>query len=137
MWTEAEIDGASAWTRAEPGAFENVVRGHMTEALALYLQDRVDEALRPDTPLHVFHDWLEAPTYDSSYRSSWMAWLKERSGIASVTFLADSKMLWMGIKVANIAYPAVDFHIFRQRPEYRVARSRFMADVGDPVSRTG
>ena len=59
---------------------------------------------------------------------------KNKTGALKEThFLTSSRIVRMGLTVANIAYPKIRFGIHEQAPAYLAARRTFMADATSPA----
>ncbi len=52
----------------------------------------------------MFYDFWEMPTYDSELRTEWTGWLvRHRAKLTALHVLARSKLVLMGVSVANLA----------------------------------
>jgi len=92
------------WTLA-PTVYVTQVHGHLQEAhvdlLFSYSEPLVRAAQRP---IEVFHEWTEMTGYDSVCRSRITKWAVERrSAFGRVHVAVKSKLVAMGVQVANIA----------------------------------
>ena len=99
--------------------------GNMTVEAARYLQSKIDVLIASHQDVVGFHDWWDVPTYDSAARVAWQTWLT-RAQFAGAHFLSRSRLLQMGIIVANLAYPRVRFAVYSQRFAYDRARAALM-----------
>lgn len=55
-------------------------------------------------PIRLFFEFWDMPTYDSQMRTEWTGWLlRHRSRLESLHVLARSKLVLMGVSVANLA----------------------------------
>jgi len=125
-WEHAKLDGARVWWRSRGEAAENVVVGHMTKPLAEYLQKRFDALIAAHGGTVAFQDWFDAPTYDPEFRSSWQRWLARQRRIRAVHCLTNSRLVRMGLAVANLAYPSVGFLTYTRRADYVPERNRHL-----------
>ena len=130
--------GATVFFRVEGKALENVIVGHMDAPVAERLMHEFDLVEQAHGSFVGFHSWLNAPTYSTEYRGLWMKWLadKNTSGALKEThFLTSSRIVRMGLTVANIAYPKIRFGIHETEPSYLAARRVFMTDAVTPPPR--
>jgi hypothetical protein len=90
-----------SWT--ESGCMLVVLGVHGDRALAPLMTRRAD-AIIAQTKLTLFFDFWEMPTYDSEMRMLWTQWLlSHRSHLNGLHVLARSKLVSMGVSVANLA----------------------------------
>lgn len=95
---------ARLWTLA-PNLYVTQVTGAMdgghADLFEQYGQERIDRAAGP---LVVFHDWLDMIGYTSECRTRLTRWsLDRRSAYADVHLAVRSKLVSMGVEVANLA----------------------------------
>lgn len=89
------------WT--ESGALLVVLAGHGDRVLAPLMTRRAD-LLAARSRMRFFFDFWQMPTYDSEMRTEWTSWLvKHRSRLDGVHVVARSKLVSMGVSVANLA----------------------------------
>ena len=102
-----------------------VVSGHMdpgmAEAIVTFSTDRMS---RTPTKQHVFYDWLDMTSYDSACRSRLTTFSKEHlDRVAEVHIAQSSKLVAMGVQVANIALGSkIETHADRASLERALAR---------------
>lgn len=136
--TFSSAGGATCFFRVEGRALENVIVGHMDAPVAERLMHEFDLVERAHGTFVGFHSWLQAPTYSTEYRGLWMKWLADKNQSGSLTethFLTASRIVRMGLTVANIAYPKIRFGIHETEPSYLAARRVFMTDATTPPPR--
>jgi hypothetical protein len=132
-WEEARFGQTRVWWRSEGGVAETVIVGNMVRAAAEYLSGKFDRLMAEQGYAIGFHDWMDAPTYESASRALWQKWLASKQNIRSVSILTTSRIMRMGIAVANLAYPTVKFKVYSDRQEYERARAKLMRSVPRPV----
>lgn len=89
-----------------PTVYVTSVSGHLEEAHAdlfeAYGAERIRQA--EGRSLFVFHDWLEMTGYESECRKRLTSWsVARRKSYAEVHLATKSKLVVMGVGVANIA----------------------------------
>jgi hypothetical protein len=131
-WVEARIGQTRVWWRTHGHAAESVMVGNMSLEAAQHLQGQLDALIGMSPDVVGFHDWFDAPTYDTVSRISWQKWLSGKK-FAGAHFLTSSRLMRMGIIVANLAYPGVRFAVHATRAEYEVARSAFLPPARRPI----
>jgi hypothetical protein len=90
------------WNRR--GALETTVREHGGEDLVDIVTQRMDSVLRDGGRIVLFFDLGEMHSYDSAMRVRWTDWLKRHlSQVESLDVVARSKLVAMGVAVANLA----------------------------------
>jgi hypothetical protein len=96
--------GSAVFYEPAPGVLLLRVQGHIPmEAAAAAIQLR-DKSLRARANIHLFDDAWEATSYDSAARLALTEWAKQNaSRIGSHHLLLRSKILAMGVSVANLA----------------------------------
>lgn len=89
------------WT--DSGAIYVVVDTHGDRLLSPQMTRRAD-TLVTKGGIRFFFDFWQMPTYDSEMRTEWTAFLvKHRARIAEIHVVARSKLVAMGVSVANLA----------------------------------
>jgi hypothetical protein len=89
--------------------------GHAEFATAILESHRT---LRPQAPVHLFADVEEMTTYDSRLRTELSAgFLPDRTRIAAFHVLLKSKLVAMGVSVANLALGGI-VKITTERPQF-------------------
>ena len=89
-----------------PLVYVTVVSGHMEPPVAELLVSYGNERMRraAGKKLYVFHDWLDMTGYESSCRQRLTTWSGEnRAAVAEVHLAQRSKIVAMGVQVANLA----------------------------------
>ncbi|APR85698.1 Hypothetical protein A7982_11047 [Minicystis rosea] len=113
--------------RTEGNCLENVIWGHMDAPIAVRLQREFDALRRAHGEFRGFHHWANAPSYDTDYRQSWMDWLSDQNGaLVETHFLTSSRIVKMGLSVANIAYSQIRFGVHENEESYLRARAPYM-----------
>jgi hypothetical protein len=86
------------------GALEITVREHGGEDLVSMVTERMDKVLQDAGKIVLFFDFGEMQSYESVMRVRWTEWLKlHRPQIVSLHVVARSKLVAMGVSVANLA----------------------------------
>lgn len=125
--------GTVVFFRTESNCLENVIWGHMDLPVATRLQAEFDALRRAHGEFRGFHYWPHAPSYDSDYRHSWMEWLGKQNGALKEThFFTSSRLVKMGLSVANIAYSQIRFGVHDAADSYLAARQPYMSRVAIP-----
>lgn len=87
-----------------PGVVLTTFSGHGTMPVADALMEGFDGALARHGTIVIFDDWEAAQGYDSEVRLRLTDWTKKHfDSIRSTTVLVRSKILAMGLSVANLA----------------------------------
>lgn len=121
------------WIRSQGTAIEAVVEGHLDMALNAAYLTAFDEAMETQPRRVGFHDWDHLHGYDPRAREAWQRWLSTRSDtLAEVTFLARRRLVRMGIVVANLAYPRVQFRVCASLAEYLHRSDRWLPRAARP-----
>ena len=91
------------WAPA-PGILLVQLSGVGEEEYAKHVIDALDRALEKGVPLKMFYDMEGMTNYDSSFRTKLTArFLECRKDIEKLVVLAKSRLVTMGISVANLA----------------------------------
>jgi hypothetical protein len=106
--------------------------GHLTAPLAGHLMSETNRVLAhpQHTPLCIFNDWWEMKSYDSAARTElthWAARIKPQ--LSTVHLLTQSKIVAMGISVANLALGGF-LQGHTRRAEWNTALAKA---TGDPL----
>jgi hypothetical protein len=91
------------WSEAR-GVFVIQFSGHLTSPLAHHLMTDTNMKIAQHAPIYIFNDWSGMKSYDSDARTdltTWAARIKPR--LLGVHLLVSSKLVSMGISVANLA----------------------------------
>ncbi len=80
------------------------VAGHFDEALANRMLEHAEQRLATTLGSFVaFHDWSELDSYDTAVRLRLTGWvLRHRKRFDSIHILCQSKLVAMGVSVANL-----------------------------------
>ncbi len=125
--------GTTVFNRTDGNCLENVIWGHMDVAIATRLKTEFNALRSAHGEFRGFHYWAHAPNYDSDFRQSWMEWLAQQNGALKEThFLTTSRLVKMGLSVANIAYAQIKFGVHGEEASYVEARDPFMSRVSIP-----
>lgn len=88
-----------------PGPTIVLVRfiGHLEASLVLHVKAPTDRLMAKGTMPAVFNDWWEMTGYDSDARIQLTEWtLKNRKRMSAAHVLTQSKIVAMGVTVANL-----------------------------------
>jgi hypothetical protein len=78
-------------------------------------------------PMIGLFDWERVGNYDSSFRLRWQLWLdRRRSVVRAAHFLTAIRSLRMGVTVANLIVPTVEFVLHDRRSSYLTERARWI-----------
>jgi hypothetical protein len=89
------------WTSS--GGLLVVVAVHGDRVLAPLMTQRADTIVARGR-VRIFFDFWDMPTYDSEMRIQWTNWLaKHRARLDEIHIVARSKLVAMGVSVANLA----------------------------------
>lgn len=82
-----------------------VMKGRMEEGASDFLVRYMDERIRHSVGgAYFFHDWLDMTGYESVCRQRLTEWTAEnRSSITELHLAVQSKIVAMGVQVANLA----------------------------------
>lgn len=101
-WQGATGQLALRWSGR--GGLEISVSGHGGSDLIELPTRRGDVVLRASGQLSLFFDLGEMPSYDSAMRVRWTEWvLQRKSSVNCLHVVARSKLVTMGVAVANLA----------------------------------
>lgn len=121
------------WIRSSGPAIEAVVEGFLDMALNAAYISAFDEAMDALPRRAGFHDWEHLDGYDPRAREAWQRWLPIRGDcVDEVTFLTRRRLVHMGIVVANLAYPRVQFRVCTSLPEYLQLSDRWLPRARRP-----
>ena len=91
-------------TSPAPRVISLAFTGHLEVPLARRITLSVDQLLNAGHRPHVFNDWEHMSGYDSPARVLLTEWaLRQRTHFASVHLLLGSRLVAMGVSVANLA----------------------------------
>ncbi len=90
-----------AWLR--PGVLLVRLRGHFDMKLGRFMLDTAARGLSQQSRIQIFCDWGDATGYDSDVRVTFTSWVAAQSQRAKLYMLVTSKIVAMGVSVANLA----------------------------------
>lgn len=100
--------------------------GHFDMKLGKFMLDAATRCLDQQKRVQVFCDWSDATGYDSDVRVSFTNWVASNQGRTKFHMLVTSKIVAMGVSVANLALGG-SLAVFNNRPAFesalRVAKS--------------
>lgn len=129
----AQTGQGRVWYREEQKTAEVLCTGHMDTLSVPLITQRFDRLLDAHGRGGAFFDWEDATSYDPGVRRSWMAWLEARgSRVESIHFLTRSRLISMGIQVANLAWLRGKFEVHASRASYLTARGRLLRAISPP-----
>ncbi len=110
-------------TSPVPGVFLTRVSGHTDLDCALHLMRAFDRigAITMGS-LDVFHDWEAVTGYDSIVRQELVRWSEENEKSGEVHVLVKSRLVAMGVSVANAALGG-KLVIYSDRAKFEAART--------------
>lgn len=79
------------------------VTGHLDRPMGLHVIDVASRAAATVKRLHIFCDWAEMTGYESDVRSAFTNWAATNRGKVTFHLLVGSKLVAMGVSVANLA----------------------------------
>ena len=122
---------ARLWTLAST-VYVTTVSGHMDlEHASLFEAYGADRVRLSGGGLHVFHDWLTMTGYESECRQRLTRWsVKHLDAYAEVHLAVRSKIVAMGVQVANIALRGL-IHVHPDRAPIEVALRRVLRVTPD------
>ncbi len=86
------------------GVLEVSIRVHGHEEFGPIAVRRKEAILAEAGKIAVFYDFSEMPGYDSGLRVVWTQWLQAHlRSVAKIHIVVKSKMVAMGVSVANLA----------------------------------
>lgn len=86
-----------------PGVLTSAVSGYIQMEAASGLMGAFDAVAAAQGPVDAFHDWSAVVGYDTQTRETYTAWSKaHRAQVKSVNILVGSRLVAMGISVANL-----------------------------------
>ena len=96
--------GQLSMREVAPGVVLTTFAGHGTRAVADALIEGFESVLSRHGSIAIYDDWEQATGYDSEVRLRLTEWTRRRFDcIRSITVLVRSKILAMGLSVANLA----------------------------------
>ena len=79
------------------------VVGHLDKTMGRRTLDLVEKAAIPHRIFYLFCDWAEMNGYDSEIRNMYTQWIASNRSRLKVHILVGSKLVSMGVSVANLA----------------------------------
>jgi hypothetical protein len=102
VWQGASGTLRLLWNDA--GAVEIMVRDHGGEDLVDIVTQRMEQVLGRGSRIVLFFDLGDMRSYDSVMRVRWTDWVQEHiRQVESLDVIARSKLVTMGVAVANLA----------------------------------
>lgn len=95
--------GEGYFTFPKPDIILFRVVGHLDALLGRKFLDHVNRISATNRHIHAFCDWPEMTGYDSDVRSMFTQWVAGNRSKVTVHILAGSKLVSMGVSVANLA----------------------------------
>lgn len=110
-------------TSPAPGVLCSVVSGHMELAAVKLLTNAYDQLAAAGHKVDAFHDWEGLTGYSSEAREVYTSWAKaHRDSVGSVSILVRSKLVAMGVSVANMVLGYL--HAYSDRAAFERALAR-------------
>jgi hypothetical protein len=102
--------------------------GHADLACVKEFWDYFESVARTQSPIENFHDWANLAGYDAEVRQRYTQWARaHRAEIKAATILVSSRLVAMGVTVANLALGHLTAHHdrgkFERALEEAVARA--------------
>ena len=95
--------GESVLTAPKPDMILFKVTGHLDKTMGKRSLDQVEKAAGPHRVFYLFCDWAEMNGYDSEIRNMYTQWIASNRSRLKVHILVGSKLVSMGVSVANLA----------------------------------
>lgn len=95
--------GESLLTCPKPDIVLLKIKGHLDKVMGRRALDLVDKQAAPHRVFHLFCDWVEMDGYDSEIRNMYTQWVATNRTRLKVHILVGSKIVSMGVSVANLA----------------------------------
>jgi hypothetical protein len=112
------------------GVFIVQMQGHGSEEWVAPICDSFDTVLSQTEKVHIFFDLGKMHNYDSRLRTDLTArFLRDRSRISEFDLLAQSRIVAMGVAVANLALSGL-LNAFVKRLDFNVALDIALKDAG-------
>lgn len=129
QWKESWKTGAWDLLMTSPahGVFFTRVSGHADLDCALHVMRAFDRlAALTLGDLEVFHDWEHVTGYDSIVRQEFVRWAQEHPKQGDAHILVKSRLVAMGVSVANVALGG-RLKVYADRPKFERARTETIA----------
>jgi len=123
------------WVRTQGPFLETIARGWLDLEPSQGIGAVGDRLIREFGFCDGFHDWWDVTGYDHAVRSWWEGWLQTvpRGGIRGATFLVRSRIVSMGLTLANLKYRDISFRACRDRAVYDGMRDEKMIGSRPPA----
>ncbi|MDC3952901.1 hypothetical protein [Polyangium jinanense] len=109
------------------GVFFTRVSGHADLDCALHVMRAFDRlAALTLGDIEVFHDWEHVTGYDSIVRQEFVRWAQEHPKQGEAHILVKSRIVAMGVSVANVALGG-RLKAYADRPKFERARTETIA----------
>jgi len=95
--------GESLVTAPKPDIVLMKVIGHLDKVMGRRTLDIVDKLVPQHRVFYLFCDWAEMNGYDSEIRNMYTQWVASNRSRLKVHILVSSKLVSMGVSVANLA----------------------------------
>lgn len=83
------------------------VTGHLDKPIGDYMLRVIERIAAANRRVNIFCDWAEMTGYDSEVRASLTQWVATNRTRATMHLLVGSKLVAMGVSVANLALGGV------------------------------
>jgi len=133
-WTTAS-GSLEMWYPA-PNVVGDRIVGHLDLELARRFTERLTVKMAGGR-LHVYSDWERMEGYDSAVRMELTAWaIRRRTGFAAIHALVRSRLVAMGLSVANVALGSfmqayTDRGVFERTYADALLKARLAAPAND------
>ncbi len=95
--------GESLLTSPKPDMVVLKITGHLDKNMGRRALDLVEKAAASHRVFYLFCDWAEMNGYDSEIRNMYTQWIASNRSRLKVHILVGSKIVSMGVSVANLA----------------------------------
>ena len=83
------------------------VSGHFDKPMGTRIVDTMEQVVSAHRRFHAFCDWAEIVSYDSEVRAMLTQWVAQHRTHGTYHMLVGSKIISMGVSVANLALGGV------------------------------
>lgn len=97
------VKGESITWNPRPDILVFKVVGHLDKVMGRRFLDIIEKAVEAQRHVYGFVDWAEMTGYDSEVRSMWTQFMASNRSRVSAHILVGSKLVSMGVSVANLA----------------------------------
>ena len=95
--------GESIMSTPKPNVVYFQVTGHLDKTIGRRFLDLVDRVVAVQSHFHAFCDFADTTGYDSEVRTMFTQWVASHRIRTTVHILVGSKIVSMGVSVANLA----------------------------------